>query len=125
MVNITILNNDFHIEENGDLLTSDVRRGPSGDWTGCEVLCGVQKLTVSATWTGETVSAYVTLRLWACGEYIYDDVILLNENLNENRVFEDIKISEDNYCEIDLYCDRGYITNYKLELEITYENWDA
>lgn len=120
MANISIFNKDVQGETSGSFLYGDNRRGPSYDWYYLEILPGINNPTIYANVTGSTLSAYVEVYLWTGSEYIYEQPILLNEDLEVRFVLEDIFIDRDNWCEVGLRCERGYITNYKLELSIDY-----
>jgi hypothetical protein len=121
MVNITILNRDSHVEWSGQFLVSYRRKGPYGDFLYTYVLKGVTKPTVSANWSGTTEFAIVDIEQYIdyC-EPSSETLILVNEDLSYNKIFENIEIEDDALAYMEIFCRRGYITDYKLEMDINY-----
>ncbi len=120
MVNISIFNKDGSAETSGPFLDGENRRGPSHDGVYLNIFPGITNPTIYANITGSTVLAYLEIYLWAGGEVIHEQPILINEDLDLRLILEDVEIDRESWCDVSISCNRGYITNYVLELSIDY-----
>ncbi len=120
MVNISIQNYNRHVETEGMFLDGANRRGPSYDYIDCVIYSGVTNPTVYANWTGVTESAMLYISIWLPDDYYSERHPLVGEDLELRLSFEDVEVDDYSFCNMQIECERGYITDYKLEMDIIY-----
>ncbi|UCH88619.1 MAG: PKD domain-containing protein [Thermoplasmata archaeon] len=120
MINITIYNRNHQEEVSGSLLGGSQRRVQSSDYIFCDVYPGITKPTVYGNLSGTTEMAIIDVYFRAADNYNIETLYLVGENLEYSYVIEDVEVEEEADCYLEIYCVRGYLTDYKLLLNVVY-----
>ncbi|NIS12333.1 MAG: hypothetical protein GWN97_10560, partial [Thermoplasmata archaeon] len=120
MVNVSIYNENEAYETTGLFLDSAARRGPSTDGLYMNVYGGITRPTVFVNFTGVTECAVLELDAYIGPEYYSETVLCAGNDLDVRLVFEDLEIEGYDWADMYIRCDRGYITDYCLQMSIVY-----
>lgn len=120
MVNISVHNRNDQVEETGLFLDSTARRGPSHDWADLDIHGGLTRPTVYVNFTGTTECAVLYLSAYLPDQYYSDTVVCAGNDLDVRLVFEDVEMEGDHWADMYIECERGYITDYCLQMAVVY-----
>lgn len=120
MVNISVFNTNDETETTGAFLDSSARRGPSYDYADLNVYGGLTRPTLYINWTGVTECALIHVSAWIPGDYYSETIVCAGEGLEVRLVFEDLELDEMSWADMYIECERGYITDYCLQMAVVY-----